>query len=138
MNQTVRNIILISGIIPATFLFLLSIFWLFQFITDIFYDWETFILILCFSFGILGYFGLWRNLVLSKKRVKLNSYLLGFGIIGCLTFIIFEGGERAIKWIISFEEPLENLMLIWPLIVSVIVLILNLKTNEKYKSHNKE
>src|SRR5690606_4307188 len=111
MNQIVRNIILISGIIPATFLFFLSIFWLFQFMTDIFYDWKTFLLILCFLFGILGYLGLWRNLILSKNRIKLNSYLLGFGIIGCLTFIIFEGGERAIKWIISFEEPLENLML---------------------------
>ncbi len=100
-QQTVRNIILINGIIPGTFLFLLSVFWLFQFALDIFYDWKTFLLILCFLLGIIGYLGLWRNLILSQNRVKLNSYLLGFGIIGCLTFITFEGGERAIKWIIS-------------------------------------
>ena len=130
-QQIVRNIILISGIIPGTFLFFLSIFWLFQFITDIFYDWQTFLINVCFLLGIIGYFGLWRNLILYKNRVKLNSYLLGFGIIGCLAFIIFEGGERALKWIISFEEPLESLMLIWPLCVSVIVIISNIRTSAK-------
>lgn len=128
-QQIIRNIILISGIVPGTILFFLSVFWLSQY--NILYSLESFFLILSIAFGIAGYFGLWRNLVQSKNRVKLNSYLLGLGIIGCLIFIIFEGGERAIKWIISFEEPVETLMLIWPLLVSFIIIIFNLRINIK-------
>lgn len=130
MNPILKNIIIISAIIPASFLFYVSVFWIFVIIKDIFHDWPAFVFTLCFSLGILGYIGLWRNLILSKSKRGFNSLLLGLGIAGCVLFIIYEGGMNALNLMISFEEPFESLIMIWPIIVSIFIIVLNLKPNK--------
>jgi len=131
MNPIFKNIMIISGIIPASILFYASVFWIFVFVRNLFSDWPTsFVLTLCILLGMLGYVGLWRNLILSKNRRWLNSLLLALGIAGCVLFILYEGGVNALNLMISFEEPFESLMTIWPVIVSVFIIALNLIPNK--------
>lgn len=128
MNPIFKNIIIISAIIPSSILFYASVFWIFVFITDIFSDWPTsFVLTLCIFLGLLGYVGLWRNLISSKNRRGLNSLLPALGIAGYILFIFYTGSER----MISFAEPFESLIMIWPIIVSIFVIVLNLKQDKK-------
>jgi len=127
MNPIFKNIMIISGIIPASILFYASVFWIFVFVKNLFSDWPTsFVLTLCILLGMLGYVGLWRNLILSKSKTGLNSLLPALGITGYVLFIFYTGSER----MISSEKPFETLMMIWPAIVSVFIIALNLTPNK--------
>jgi hypothetical protein len=87
-------------------------------------------LIFSIVIGILGYVGL--ILLLVNRKTKLNKVLtillLLSGIFGFVLFMYIEGGEQAWHWMINMEEPFELLILLFPVVVSLLFLTIEIKS----------
>ena len=123
-KETVNRILTILALIPATLFMVLSIFGLVQILSN--FDIKDIPILLSIVFGLLGYVGLWMNLKQNKelKAELLNFLFLLLGIIGAVLFILFEGGMRAWKWIITVEDPVEWLIFVGPILIALYLLFL--------------
>ena len=86
--------------------------------------------------GVLGYVGLILLIFEHKVKSWVILICLSIGITSWMIFISLNG-ERAWNWIITIEDPLEWLLIVWPLVVAifsviriVIQMIRNLKAIE--------
>lgn len=117
------NILLLSGIIPSTLLLFLGIFWFFQSLSDLTLNLRVSFIYICFVLTILGYIGLWKALIYPiNMNPKLTIIFTFLGVIGYISFFLFEGGKTAINWLIDFKEPFEILLFFWSIIISLICL----------------
>jgi len=111
--------------VPATYLFSITLLFLYLFITDRNLGLSEIIMIFCFLCGICGYIGLIMILKgLHKTRHILKSIFLILGLIGFIIFVNYSGRNNFWKWILSVEEPDEWFIIMLPLIVSGIFLTL--------------
>lgn len=124
--MTSKKIIIISGIIPATFNFYMCIVGLFLFLLDIanILYWSSFFVVVICILGISGYVGLWKSLITkSDDKGLVNSVLLIAGILSiCLTLLMALAGELPMR-IYNFPRDIGRLIVvIWPGIVSIFVI----------------
>lgn len=87
--------------------------------------------------GIMGYVGLITSLV-AQKSPKLNLTFLLIGLTGFILFTSFEGGIRAWKWLLLFEEPDEWYIMGLPLLAFVIAISVNFYRIMSYSKLKKE
>lgn len=127
MNRFVSNIVLVSGIVPATVLFFLSVWVVFSIVTDGFYDWQRFRLVVCLLSGIAGYAGLWSSLMFPGKYFKVHTVLLASGVAGGLSFIVLEGGGSMLEWLTDPGDFWEKVLWLWPLAVSLFFITLHVR-----------
>lgn len=124
-NNSILYILLIVGIVPATYLFSITLLFLYLFITDRNIGFSEIIMIFCFLCGICGYIGLITTLKgLHKTKHIQKLIFLTLGLIGFVIFVNYSGMNNFWKWILYFEEPGEWLIIMLPLIVSGIFLVL--------------
>ncbi|WP_338769040.1 hypothetical protein WAF17_09055 [Bernardetia sp. ABR2-2B] len=125
IQDTLRIIGAISAIAFATLLLFPSLFFLIKELIEFRND--NLPIIMCFLGGIAGYFGLW--MLLSKnKSIKfrvLNIILLIFGVSSFVGFTSITGGERAWKWVLTFEELDEWFFIVYLSIIFICLLTLN-------------
>ena len=110
---------------PASYLFGVTIMYLYLFITDTKLEWSDILIILCFLCGICGYIGLvmiFKGLHKTNKIRKLTLLILG--LIGFIILFNYIGMKSFWSWILYVEEPDEWFLIMWPFIVSVIFMIL--------------
>ena len=119
-------IILISGLIPATWLLGLTFLGIYWSIPNAELTFDYILSITSMILGIGGYIGL---LLLLKglhktSRIKKLTFLLS-GLIGFLIFMLHMSPRNFSEWI--FEFDIEGFIGKWPLIVSLLfaVLIIN-------------
>jgi hypothetical protein len=75
--------------------------------------------------GISGFIGLTRLIIIPKiKNYVLTIVLLISGIIGSAIFMSVTGGQSALQWIFTFEEPDEWFIFVWPNAVALIFTII--------------
>lgn len=118
--KTIKILLIISAIIPATILAALNIFGIIRMLTTP--ELKNLVYIICFVFGILGYLGLWM-LFLTNQNTKKKIINILFLICGILSFIIFtsiEGGKNAWNWIITFQELDEWIVYVYPSLISLL------------------
>lgn len=110
---------------PATYLFGITLMYLYLFITDTKLMLSDIFIIFCFLCGICGYVGL---VMITKGLHKTNqirkSIFLLLGLIGFSLFFKYVGTKNFWDWILYIEEPDEWFLIMWPLVVSVIFLTL--------------
>ena len=122
MTKKVLYILFVlSGLIPATYLLFLTIFFGGVILLEMNkIDLTDLLILLCFLFGICGYLGLLSLLRgLQEKFYKTNLILLGTGFLGFFLFTTFIGQKRAWEWIFNIEEIDEWLVFMLPNIVSL-------------------
>ena len=135
-----RNILniafIVSGIIPATFLLFMCLYIFNRFFTASYEDPNLTLAALNSLLGVLGYVGLILLIFEHKVKSWVILICLSIGITSWMIFISLNG-ERAWNWIITIEDPLEWLLIVWPLVVAifsviriVIQMIRNLKAIE--------
>lgn len=126
LNHVLYVIILLLGLFPATFLFILMIQGMTSILT--WYDLHLRIAFIMISFilGMAGYIGLFTALI-APRKYKLNSALLLFGLVGFSIFMSLEGGITAWKWFLFIEEPDEWFILGLPIISALVGLIVNVR-----------
>ena len=134
MKAIVNIILILSGIIPATFLLFMCFFMIGKIMTDWSFDSQDIIYLTTSLFGIFGYAGL--ILLLLEHRIK-RVLIVTFLLMGILSFILFvsQSGIKAWSWIITMEEPDEWFIIVWPTIVALISVIrisLKPKINKEY------
>lgn len=135
-KEMIYNIILITGLIPATILLSFSFLGLANIISsNVLYKRDIIILTSIIS-GMAGYAGIITSLVIPKKAI-LNCLLLSFGLIGFSIFLSYEGGMRGWKWFLTIEEPEEWFLPAWPIIAALIGLIINLYRSIKNNSNTR-
>lgn len=134
LKKKILYILLISGIAPATYLFSITLLFLYLFITDRNFGLSEIIMVFSFLCGICGYIGLLMILIgLHKTRHILKSIFLILGLIGFIIFINYSGMNNFWKWILYVEEPGEWFIIMLPLIVSGIFLTLILRDFTKQR-----
>ena len=121
------KLFIISGIIPSTFIFILTLLAIVGIIQN--FSMEALSYIPFFGLGILGYIGLLMSLFnfTDKKTILINNYFLLSGISAFVLFITFHGGIKSWIWILTIEAPKQWLVLNWPVIVTICVLIVKVK-----------
>jgi len=122
MKTTLYYIFLYSGLLPAFYLLILTLFFLPSLLKDIIYHHEIGVAPILFSclLGICGFIGLIRLIRRKAKQShSLTITLLSLGITGAVLFLIVTGGREALEWVISFEEPDEWFVFVWPNIVAL-------------------
>jgi len=116
-------LILLTGIIPATWMCCLTIFGIFAILDNAEFSLEFFLWISSMILGVCGYIGLlilWKGLHQTehlKKMMLLFSGLLGFSI-----FMIRISPRNIIDWF--FDSNLTSLIGKLPIIVTIVFLIL--------------
>ena len=130
-------IILISALIPATWLLVLTFLGIYFAIPNAELTFNYILTIISMILGIGGYVGL---LLLLKglhktSRIKKLTLLL-CGLIGFLIFMLQVSPRNFFEWL--FEFDIENLIGKWPLIVSLLFsgLILNDLIKNKTLANN--
>jgi hypothetical protein len=109
----------ILAFIPATILTFLSISLFAFLIQDFEFEFLQIIAILYLVLGIAGYLGIIIAMLgRLESKPKLILILLSCGILSFILFVSFEGGNRAWNWILTFEEPGEWFIIVWPTLVS--------------------
>jgi hypothetical protein len=124
LKELTYKIILVTGLFPATFLLFFSFFGLANITSSNHLFQKDIIILTSILLGIVGYIGLITSLTLPKKTL-INFLLLFMGLIGFSIFISIEGGIRGWKWLLTIEEPEEWFLLAWPIITSLLGLIVN-------------
>jgi hypothetical protein len=124
--MTSKKIIIISGIIPATFNVYLCVVGLFLFLLDIanVLYWSSFLILVICILGISGYIGLWKSLLTkSNDKGLVNSVLLIAGILSvCLALLMTSAGKLPMR-IFNFPQDIGRLIVvIWPGIVSILII----------------
>ncbi|MGB1296063.1 MAG: hypothetical protein ACPG6V_11335 [Flavobacteriales bacterium] len=125
-------IILISAIIPATWLLVLSFLAFYYLIPNAEFSVSFFGAICSILMGVLGYIGLFLLLNgLHKTNHRLKLVLLANGLIGFCLSMKFLSIRNFKDWL--FEFNLEILIGKWPLLVSLffVILILINSINER-------
>lgn len=108
-----KRLLIISAILPATYLCLLTFIFIPRFTNS---DLSEILIAVSLLLGIVGYIGLWQSLLKEQSKWEyLNTEFLIAGILGALTFLIY---ART-----SINLSLGLLLFLWPVIVSVIILI---------------
>lgn len=133
--RIVRILILVSGIIIATPLLIVCLILWVEFIREIFTDPKASLVLLAVTAVLSGYIGLWSSLVSPKRKTR-NSVLLSLGICGILLGFILDKG--AAKSALSFKNPVESLIALWPLAVATIFLVLNISAIRNKKAAIKQ
>lgn len=124
MKKGAVNIILtIIAIIPTTLLVILSIFGLVNILSN--FNVNAIPVLFSIVLGIFGYIGLWMNLKQRKdlKAEVLNFIFLLLGILGLVLFILFEGGMHAWEWIIMIKDPVEWLIFVGPILITLYLIL---------------
>ena len=124
-------LILISALLPATWLLALTVMGIYFAIPNAELSFDFFLIISSMLLEIGGYIGL---LLLLKGLHKTNhikklSFLL-CGLLGFLIFMLHVSPRNFIDWLLEYE--VESMIGKWPLIVSLvfsILIIMNLKQN---------
>ena len=111
-----------TGIVPATFMLIISLAALVFIIDGRSLDIKKIVLVVSIILGVIGYLGFILSLILPK-RIKLNLSLLSIGTVGYVTFISVEGGAHVWEWIFTMAEPGEWILVCWPLIVALILIV---------------
>jgi ABC-type amino acid transport system permease subunit len=130
-------IILVSALIPATWLLGLTFLGIYFAIPNAEFSFDYFLTISSMLLGIGGYIGL---LLLLKGLHKTNHIkkltLLLCGLIGFLIFMLHVSPRDFIDWLLEYD--IESMIGKWPLIVSLIfsVLIIYDLTKNKTASNN--
>lgn len=112
-------ILVLSAIIPATFLLAFSTLLLVSVLSNGMGDSKGIQLLFTSLLGIIGYFGLLLiTFGISEKRPKL---VISFLLAGILSFVWFTSinGYRAWNWILSMQEPGEWFLYTWPALISI-------------------
>ena len=118
-------ILLISGIVPATFMFFQTLMMLFLFISDTDFSLIDILIMISFLFGLCGYIGLLITLKGLNKTNHLKKLIfIGLGLIGFTMFFNIAGARWFWSWVLKTEEPDEWFLGIWPIIVSIVFLIM--------------
>ena len=118
-------ILLISGIVPATFMFFQTLMMLFLFISDTDFSLIDILIMISFLFGLCGYIGLLITLKgLHNTNHLKKLILIGLGLIGFTMFFNIAGTKNFWNWVLKIEEPDEWFLGIWPILVSIVFLIM--------------
>ncbi|MEA5141638.1 hypothetical protein [Arcicella rigui] len=126
MKTYFKNIFILSGLLPATFLLGLTFLFLPDLIINLSLELVEISMVLSMIFGICGYLGLLFSLLPKlENKYQLKFILLVLGIIGSVTFTTITGRKRAWTWVFSIEEFEGWIIWVWPLIVSIILIGLN-------------
>lgn len=116
--KQILYIILISGLIPATWLLVLTFLGIYFTIPNVELSFDYLITIVSMILGICGYVGLLMLLKgLHKKRLIIKLSLLVCGLIGFLLFMLHVSPRNFNEWLMEYD--LESMIGKWPLIVSV-------------------
>ena len=131
--KQILYIILISGLIPATWLLGLTFLGIYFAIPNAELTFDYILAITSMILGIGGYVGL---LLLLKglhktSRIKKLTLLL-CGLIGFLIFMLHMSPRNLFQWLFEFET--ESLIGKWPLIVSLLFSVLIIKDLIKNKT----
>ena len=112
-------IILISALIPATWMLGLTFLGIYFAIPNAEFSFGSILTICSMLMGIGGYLGLLLLLKgLYKTNHKKKLILLTIGLIGFLIFMIYVSPRNFTEWFLEYD--LENMIGKWPLIVSLI------------------
>jgi FtsH-binding integral membrane protein len=128
MKNSIKKIFILTGLLPATFLLGLTIIFLPSFIRDLSFEFDDIFLPVSMIFGICGFIGLLLSIMPKfedKRLLKLVFLILG--ILGSIMFISIAGGKEAWTWILKIEEFDEWIIAVWPLIVSIVLIYLNIQ-----------
>ena len=126
MKLGLRFLLIVSGLIPAMILLVLTILFLPGFIVEYDFSVKQTILILSMLFGLLGFHGLVLSILpMYDSKPRLKFILLAAGVIGSFMFTTIIGGKSAWVWILSVDEFDEWMIWTWPVIVSIILMFLN-------------
>lgn len=133
IQDTFRIIGAISAIAFATLLLMPTLVFLVKGLME--FKSDNIPIILCFLGGIAGYFGLWMLLSKNKgaKFRVLNVVLLIFGVSSFVGFTSITGGQRAWKWVLTFEELDECFFIVYPSIIFICSLTVKI-FHQKFES----
>ncbi len=137
LKELTYKTLLITGLLPATFLLFFSLLALFNILNLDYLNQKHTLFLLSILLGTSGYIGLLTSLIYPKKTL-LNFIFLLLGLIGFSIFLSHDGGMRGWIWLVSIEEPDEWIIIAWPIIVSIIGLIINLVRTIKHHPHSLE
>lgn len=123
MKNDTKNLLIISGIIPATFLAYLSVLGVILILPDIFEKWDLFKFLFISSclLGLGGYFGFWISLFDKSTKNMLKLFLLGGGAISIL-FILYYKQDLGLNLSTNSNDIGLLMIFIWPLIISLFLI----------------
>jgi len=118
--------ILTIGILPATYMFIFTLFGIFVCLRDFELTFRHFLFLSSLVLGVYGYLGLiiLINGFHRSNHIKKLSFL-SFGLLGHFIFLTYESKKNYIDWLMTFN--LESIIGKLPLVVSWIFIILLLK-----------
>ena len=118
--------ILTIGILPATYMFIFTLFGIFVGLRDFELTFRHFLFLSSLVLGVYGYLGL---IILINGFHRSNHIkkliFLSFGLLGHFIFLTYESKKNYIDWLMTFN--LESIIGKLPLVVSWIFIILLLK-----------
>ena len=118
--------ILTIGILPATYMFIFTLFGIFVGLRDFELTFRHFLFLSSLVLGVYGYLGL---IILINGFHRSNHIkkliFLSFGLLGHFIFLTYESKKNYIDWLMTFS--LESNIFKLPLVVSWIFIILLLK-----------
>jgi|GEM_PF-2071873 len=137
-RETLHAILTIIALIPMTYFFILTIYFLFVILSS--FDLKDTPYLVSMIFGVLGYVGLVMNLKQNKVyAAELTNFIfLSLGLIGFIFFYAYQGGIRAWQWILFIEEPDEWIMSVGPILITIFLTVTKGKRLLALYKHNAE
>lgn len=137
MNNKTKNLLIISGIIPATFLTYLCVLGVILILPNIFEKWDLFKFLFSCSclFGLGGYLGFWISLFGKSTKNRLKLFLLSGGAISIL-FILYYKQDLGLNVSTNLEDIGRLMIFIWPLIISIFLIFKIIIENKKQNLEN--
>jgi hypothetical protein len=134
MKNGTKNLLIISGIIPATFLAYLCVLGVILILPDIFEKWDLFKFLFSCSclLALGGYLGFWISLLENsiKNKNTLKLILLIGGLISIL-FILYYKQDLALHVSTNSGDIGRLMIFIWPLIISLFLILKIIIENKK-------
>ena len=122
--KTWETFIAVLAIVPSTILMFFTILLAAVLIPQMNADIKEIMILLSFFLGIAGYIGLIMVIIgRLNQKPKMVLILLLCGIMSFVLFTSFEGGKTAWVWILTFQEPGEWFLIVWPTLVSAYFVI---------------
>ncbi len=127
MKKVIYTLFILSGLLPATYLLIIAGLLLVDNFSSIFKETSSLKVIISVLMGMCGYAALVLALIPKfQKKHLVKISLAVVGIVGFALFITLANSGMTWDWFLKMEEPDAWIIFMWPNIVCIFIIMINI------------